>query len=280
MTASPLCMSLALLDKESATRLATTLAALGDPTRLSLAIFIYQSAPAPVCASSFAEVFAIGRSTLTHHLTKLVDAGIVARTRRGNWAYYAMDPNFDPMVLRYLGERYGPRPVKPLHSSDATVTMEKPVLLEAGKAAPVTDAKSNPGPSERKRKPRIFFVGVQNSGRSQMAASIARALAADSAVVFSAGTDPYVSVLPSTVRVLQEIGMRPVAGPRKLSPAAIGRADWVITMDCIEDCPVSPGVCYENWSVPDPMRRPVDVVRDIRNDIYWRVEDLLARVAA
>lgn len=50
-------------------------------------------------------------------------------------------------------------------------------------------------------------------------------------------------------------------------------------MGCGDTCPYYPGKIYEDWVVPDPAGQPIDVVRDIRDDLQRRVTELLRRVA-
>ena len=56
--------------------------------------------------------------------------------------------------------------------------------------------------------------------------------------------------------------------------------DVVITMGCGDACPIFPGKRYEDWDVADPDGQPLDVVRDIRDDIQQRVTRLLRDVLA
>jgi ArsR family transcriptional regulator len=53
-------------------------------------------------------------------------------------------------------------------------------------------------------------------------------------------------------------------------------ADYVITMGCGDACPIYPGRRYLDWSISDPVGQPMEHVRLIRDDIFTRVEDLLA----
>jgi arsenate reductase (thioredoxin) len=46
-------------------------------------------------------------------------------------------------------------------------------------------------------------------------------------------------------------------------------------MGCGDACPIFPGKRYEDWNVPDPADQPIEVVRDIRDDIQARVTALL-----
>ena len=125
--------------------------------------------------------------------------------------------------------------------------------------------------------PEVLFVCVQNAGRSQMAAAILRHLAGNRVHVRTAGSAPASSVHPSVIDALDEIGV-PLAAefPKPLTDEVIQAADYVITMGCGDACPIYPGRRYMDWSISDPVGQPIELVRSIRDDIFERVEGLLA----
>jgi protein-tyrosine-phosphatase len=122
----------------------------------------------------------------------------------------------------------------------------------------------------------ILFVCVHNAGRSQMAAALTEQLGGDAVRISSAGTDPADGVNPAVVEVMREKGID-LAGrkPRLLEDVGVRRADVVITMGCGDACPIFPGTRYEDWELPDPSGKPVEEVREIRDDIEERVRTLL-----
>ena len=64
--------------------------ALGDETRLSLMMAVAASGDGEACACDLAPDTGLAQSTVSHHLKQLVDAGLLSRTQRGKWAYYAL----------------------------------------------------------------------------------------------------------------------------------------------------------------------------------------------
>ena len=125
-------------------------------------------------------------------------------------------------------------------------------------------------------KPAVLFVCVHNAGRSQMAAGYLRALAGDRIDVFSAGSEPGDAINPAAVAVMAEEGIDlSRATPQILTTDAVRQADVVITMGCGDACPIFPGKRYEDWRLTDPAGQPVDVVRDVRDDIKARVQELI-----
>jgi ArsR family transcriptional regulator len=75
------------VEPERAERLATFAKALGDPVRLQL-VDVLRKHAGKVCVCELVPLFDISQPTLSHHLKKLRDAGIVDSERRGLWAYY------------------------------------------------------------------------------------------------------------------------------------------------------------------------------------------------
>ena len=75
-----------------AERLATLHRALGDPTRIQM-VHILVAASGPVCVCDFTAAFDLGQPTISHHLAKLRQAGIVTSHKRGIWAFYQLNPS-------------------------------------------------------------------------------------------------------------------------------------------------------------------------------------------
>jgi protein-tyrosine-phosphatase len=64
--------------------------------------------------------------------------------------------------------------------------------------------------------------------------------------------------------------------PKKLTDDMALRADVIVTMGCGDECPVYPGKRYVDWELPDPAGKELDEVRFIRDDIAYRVEQLIS----
>ncbi len=85
------------------TGVAAMLRALADPTRLQIIHMLSQAAE-PVCVCDFTAAFALGQPTVSHHLAKLRDAGLVTSQRRGIWAFYALAPQLPATVRAVLAQ--------------------------------------------------------------------------------------------------------------------------------------------------------------------------------
>ena len=77
---------------KQASRLAEVAKALGDPVRLQL-VDVLRKHAGKVCVCELVPLFDIAQPTLSHHLKKLREAGIVDSERQGLWAYYYVIPD-------------------------------------------------------------------------------------------------------------------------------------------------------------------------------------------
>ncbi len=80
------------VQREQALSMAEVAKALGDPIRLQL-VDVLRKHAGKVCVCELVPLFDISQPTLSHHLKKLRDAGIVDSERKGLWAYYYVIPD-------------------------------------------------------------------------------------------------------------------------------------------------------------------------------------------
>lgn len=66
--------------------------ALSDPNRLRLLSIVKAGDGGGTCVCDLTEPLDLGQPTVSHHLKILVDAGLLAREKRGTWAYYSLVP--------------------------------------------------------------------------------------------------------------------------------------------------------------------------------------------
>ncbi len=125
------------------------------------------------------------------------------------------------------------------------------------------------------QRPTVLFLCVHNAGRSQMAAGWLRHLADEAIEVRSGGSEPAGELNPAAVTAMAEVGVDLTGeAPRRWDDAEVRAADVVVTMGCGDSCPIVPGVRYEDWNLTDPAEQPVEVVREVRDEIRRRVEVL------
>ena len=125
----------------------------------------------------------------------------------------------------------------------------------------------------------VIFACVHNAGRSQMAAALFNALADPAkARAVSAGTQPGERVHPEVVQVMSDEGFDLSNNrPQRLTQELASTAQMLVTMGCGDECPYVPGLARDDWPLEDPKGKPIERVREIRDEIRRRVETLLAR---
>jgi ArsR family transcriptional regulator len=77
------------------------LKALADPTRLQMAIAL-RDAREPICICDFTAAFDLTQPTVSHHMAKLREAGLVEVTKRGIWSFYRLSPDLPASARRLL----------------------------------------------------------------------------------------------------------------------------------------------------------------------------------
>jgi len=80
------------LSSENAVSLAVSLKALADPARLRILSMVAAHADKEACVCDLTEPLGLSQPTVSHHLKVLVDAGYLARSKRGTWAYFRLVP--------------------------------------------------------------------------------------------------------------------------------------------------------------------------------------------
>ena len=131
---------------------------------------------------------------------------------------------------------------------------------------------------------RVLFLCVHNSSRSQMAEGFARQLAPAGVEVLSAGTEPR-GVHERAREVMSEVGVD--LGPQSskhLDDVPWRECDTVVTLcgEADETCPaLALDVRRVHWPLPDPSAAPaaeqLEVFRQVRDEIRWRVASLWPR---
>ena len=107
-------------------------------------------------------------------------------------------------------------------------------------------------------KPKVAFVCVHNSCRSQIAQALGRHLAADVFESYSAGTELKDRITPDAVRLMKKlyhIDME-AEGQRSKLLSELPPVDGVVTMGCNVQCPALPCTWREDWGLDDPTGQP------------------------
>jgi protein-tyrosine-phosphatase len=128
-------------------------------------------------------------------------------------------------------------------------------------------------------KPKVAFVCVHNSCRSQMAEALGKLLAGEVFESYSAGTELKDHINPDAVRLMNEIydvDMEKTQRNKLLQD--IPKPDIVITMGCNVNCPVIPCKLREDWGLEDPSGKSDEEFKKIIQIIESKVLELKDRI--
>jgi protein-tyrosine-phosphatase len=127
------------------------------------------------------------------------------------------------------------------------------------------------------QKPRVIFVCVENSNRSQMAEAFARIHGCNRVEAVSAGSRPSGRVNPKAVTAMKEVGYDLTAHQSKGLDDFNGQTfDAAVTMGCGDECPLVLARRRVDWQIPDPKEMPPDEFNKVRDLIEFKVKELLA----
>lgn len=127
-------------------------------------------------------------------------------------------------------------------------------------------------------KPKVAFICVHNSCRSQIAEALGKHLAGDKYDFYSAGTETKPQINQDAVRLMKElygIDMEKTQHSKLLED--IPPVDIVITMGCNVQCPFLPCKHREDWGLDDPTGKSDEEFIRIIKVIYSKIEDLRER---
>ncbi|HHT45158.1 MAG TPA: arsenate reductase ArsC [Fastidiosipila sp.] len=133
--------------------------------------------------------------------------------------------------------------------------------------------------STQHEKPKVAFICVHNSCRSQIAEALGKHLASDVFESFSAGTKTKDRINQDAVRLMKQaydIDMEKSQSPKLLED--IPSVDIVVTMGCNVYCPDLPASHREDWGLDDPTGLPDDVFLETIETIAEKILDLKSRI--
>ena len=125
----------------------------------------------------------------------------------------------------------------------------------------------------------VLFVCVENAGRSQIAEGFFRKYALKGYSILSAGTRPTGEINPIVIQVMKEIGIDISKQKSKIiTEEMIRNASIRVNMGCMdkESCPTLFIHNLLEWGIEDPKGKPIDKVREIRDEIEQMVRQLAA----
>jgi arsenate reductase (thioredoxin) len=132
--------------------------------------------------------------------------------------------------------------------------------------------------NEQKQDKVILFVCVENAGRSQMAEGFFNQRYAPKGYhAISAGTRPVSQINPLSVQAMNEVGVDISSQKFKIITEDMIRSSAKsVNMDCIEraECPLLFMNNVIDWGIEDPKGKPIEKVREIRDEIDRRVIEI------
>ena len=128
-------------------------------------------------------------------------------------------------------------------------------------------------------KPKVAFVCVHNSCRSQIAEALGKLLASDVFESYSAGTELKDHINPDAVRLMKKIyGVDMEETQRSKLIEDIPTPDVVITMGCNVNCPVLPCKLREDWGLEDPSGKSDEEFMNVISTIEGKIKELKERL--
>lgn len=127
----------------------------------------------------------------------------------------------------------------------------------------------------------VLFVCVENAGRSQMAEGFFNKSPPKGYRAISAGTKPISQINPMAVDVMYELGIDISRQHSKdITEDMIKNSDIRVNMGCMEkeSCPTLFLHNILDWNIEDPKGKPIENVREIRDEIEQRVKELVSSI--
>lgn len=130
-------------------------------------------------------------------------------------------------------------------------------------------------------KPRVAFVCVHNSCRSQMAEALGKHLAGDVFESYSAGTELRAQINQDAVRIMKDLhGIDMELTQRSKLLSDLPPIDVVVTMGCNVQCPMLDCRHEEDWGLEDPSGKADEAFIETARTIEAKILDLKARIEA
>lgn len=135
------------------------------------------------------------------------------------------------------------------------------------------------GKSKLKSEKIILFVCIENAGRSQIAEGFFNKSAPEGYRALSAGTKPVSQINPVVIDVMKEVGIDiSNQKSKEITEDMMRNSFKTVNMGCMDkkSCPTLflPNVL--DWNLEDPKDKPIDKVREIRDEVEQRVKELVA----
>jgi protein-tyrosine-phosphatase len=122
---------------------------------------------------------------------------------------------------------------------------------------------------------------VENTRRRQMAEGFFNKYAPKGFEAISAGTKPVSQINPVAIEVIKQVGIDiSNQKSKELTEDMIRNSSIIVNMGCMEkaSCPTFFLQNLLDWNIEDPKDKPIEKMRDIRDEIDQRVKELVASI--
>ena len=124
-------------------------------------------------------------------------------------------------------------------------------------------------------KPKVAFICVHNSCRSQIAEALGKLLAGDVFDSYSAGTETKPQINPDAVRLMRQlygVDMEETQHPKLISEIPV--PDIAVSMGCNVGCPFIGRTFDDNWELDDPTGKSDEEFKKVIDQIRLRIMEL------
>lgn len=129
-------------------------------------------------------------------------------------------------------------------------------------------------------KPKVAFICIHNSCRSQIAEALGRFHASDVFDSYSAGTETKPQINQDAVRLVKEIyGIDMEKTQRSKLLDEIPPVDIIVTMGCNVNCPYLPCKLREDWGLEDPTGKNDEEFKEVISIIERKIKGLKERMS-
>ena len=128
-------------------------------------------------------------------------------------------------------------------------------------------------------KPKVAFICVHNSCRSQIAEALGKLFASDVFEAYSAGTEANLKINQDAVRIIKELyGIDMEKGQHSKLITDLPQIDITVKMGCNVVCPIAPSDYEEDWGLEDPTGKSDDEFKKTAGTIEGKIKDLSERI--
>lgn len=227
--------------------IAKRLAELGNLTRLQIFRYLVKAGHSGAAVGEIQAELKIPNSTLSHHISRLVNVGLIKQQRDGRVLYCFPQYKVLNETIEFLREE--------CCINENKCHKEKPMK-------------------------KVLFVCVENSCRSQMAEAFGKIHGQDVFESYSSGSKPSGIVNPKAIAAMAELSYDLNSHDSKsLDEIPQVEYEYAITMGCGDECPNVKAKHRADWQIPDPKHLEPAEFNQVRDIIEQKVLELVKELS-